>query len=334
MAPKTPTTSGNSYFNTFPPRERSVTAADQLTRTRNFEKGIGLLALGVAPSLIAPDALAARKRGQAKLKQYYADRLDEGPDVSALIKNRAALHRRLGLPDDTLSIPEYAIAFAATSNTIGVLAWFFLNVFESPELVERIRDEVEVATAVESSDAGRRTATVDISRLDKECPTLFACYRETLRLYADTVGNRRAMQDTTLRDPSTGREYLLRKGITVQWPARLPHALESVWGPDARSFRPDRWLEATSAKERKRRVAMIPFGGGKTLCPGRYFAQAENLGLVAAVALGFEVEGAAAPKGGVAYMGTAMKRPEDDWSPGVRLRRREGWENVTWEFKC
>lgn len=302
-------------------------------RPRAFEKGIGLLALGVAPSLLAPEALAARKKGQAKMRQYYIDRLDEGPEVSALMKNRAALHRRFGLPDDDLSIPEYSIAFAATSNTIMTLCWFFLNVFESPELVERIREEVEVVAAVEG-EPGSRKATVDISRLEKECPTLFACYRETLRFYSDTLGNRRVMEDTTLRDPATGREYLLRKGLNVQWPTRLPHAMSSVWGDDANVFRPDRWLEATSADEKKRRPAMIPFGGGKTLCPGRYFAQAENLGLVAAVALGFEVEGAGVPGAGVAYMGTAMKRPEGDWSPGVRLKRKEGWEDVTWEFKC
>lgn len=250
------------------------------------------------------------------------------------MKNRAALHRRLGLPDADFCMPEYSIAFAATSNTIATLCWFFLNVFESPERVERIREEVGVLTAVEG-EAGARRATVDISRLDKECPTLFACYRETLRLYSDTLGNRRVMEDTTLRDPATGREYLLRKGLNVQWPARLPHLMSSIWGPDAHLFRPDRWLdETTSADEKQRRAAMIPFGGGKTLCPGRYFAQAENLGLVAAVALGFVVEGAGAPGAGVAYMGTAMKRPEGDSSAGVKLRRREGWEDVTWDFKC
>ncbi|MBE3043584.1 cytochrome P450, partial [Candidatus Bathyarchaeota archaeon] len=211
-----------------------------------------------------------------------------------------------------MSLTEFVMPMAATTNTIPMLYWFFLNVFTRPELVAIIRDEVAAVTILETDGEGTRTAAdVDVSRLEKGCPTLFACYRETLRLYSDVVGNRRVMEDTTLRDPTSGAEYLLRKGINVQWAGRLTHALEPIWGDDVKEFKPERWIGATSADEKGRRGAMIPFGGGKTLCPGRYFAQAELLGFVAALALGFEVEveGGRAPEATVAYLGTAVKRP-------------------------
>ena len=248
--------------------------------------------------------------------------------MAAIIRNRAALHRSLGLADDSLSIIEYSMAFVATSNTIPTLYWFFLNVFASPDLVSRIRDEV---TAVTTLDDG--VATVDVPRLEKACPYLFAAYRESLRLYSDTLGNRRVMRDTTLR-AADGREYLLRAGVNVQWSARLAHHLQPVWGDDAARFRPERWLGTDSAEDKRRRGAMIPFGGGKTLCPGRYFAQAENLALVAALALGFEVEVGEVPEATVAYMGTAVKRPVGDRSPSLRIARRDGWEDVEWRFSC
>lgn len=270
---------------------------------------------------------------QDKLRPYYVDHLDEADDVSALIKNRVAIHRRLGIPDDQLSIMESSLTFAATANTIPALSWLFVNVFASGSFVSRIRDEVAPLTFVSTDDSGRRTATVDVSRLEKEAPMLFACYRESLRVYSDAVGNRRVMRDTTLTDPDTGREYLLRKGITVQWATRLPHALETVWGQDVAEFRPERWIDSGSSEEKKRRGAMIPFGGGKTLCPGRYFAQAETLGLVAALALGFEVEGVRVPDATVAYMGTAIKRPAAGKSEAIRIVRRAGWEDVEWSFK-
>lgn len=228
------------------------------------------------------------------------------------------------------------MVFAATSNTIAALSWFFLRVFADPDLVARIRSEVAAVTAVDSHpDTGRpTTATIDVTRLEKDCPTLFACYRECLRMYADAVGNRRVLRDTTLRDPVSGREYLLRKGTNVQWAARLLHHLEPAWGEDVREFRPERWLHPTSLEEKKRRAAMIPFGGGRHLCPGRFWAQAENLGVVAAVALGFEVQGAKVPESTVAYFTTAMKRPVGDRGPGIRITRRTGWEDTTWAYKC
>jgi cytochrome P450 len=80
---------------------------------------------------------------------------------------------------------------------------------------------------------------------------------------------------------------------------------------------------------------MIPFGGERHLCPGRNFALAEMLGLVGALALGFEVMGARPPDATDAYLGTAMRRPKwGDQDPSVRVTRREGWADVTWSFKC
>jgi cytochrome P450 len=191
---------------------------------------VGLLAVNIAPSLLAPKALAARNRAQAKLQPYYVNHLDEGDDVVALIKDRAAMNRRLGIPDDEISTIELSMPWVATTNTIPSLFWFFVHVFASPDLVARIRAEVETVTAVETDPVtGRRTAaTVDVTRFEKECLTLYACYREVLRLYSDTLGNRRVMADTTLRDPDSDREYLVLKGINVQWPTKIPHLLPSV----------------------------------------------------------------------------------------------------------
>ncbi|PKS08611.1 hypothetical protein jhhlp_004997 [Lomentospora prolificans] len=301
-----------------------------------FDKGVGLLALGIAQNILAPNALAARKRSQAKLAKFYEARLDEGDDVAAIIKNRAALERRLGIPPDEMANIEYSMAFVGTSNTIPTLIWFFLNVFASDDFVARIRAEVQqVATIETNPDTGKRTATIDITRLEKGCPTLFACYRETLRKYSDVLGNRRVMADTTLRDPTTGHEYLLRKGINVQWPAQVTHNLPSVWGEDTDAFRPERFIDTSSLDEKKRRGAMVPFGGGRNLCPGRYFAQAENLGFVSAVALGFDVEGVKVPPSGNAWLGTAVRRPDwSDISPSITIKRRPGWEDVSWGFKC
>lgn len=306
------------------------------THRREFDKGVGLLALGIAPTLLAPKSLAARARSQAKLTAYYEAHHDQADDVAAIIRDRAALERRHGIPDRELALIEYSMLFVSTTNTIPTLIWFFIHVFAHKDLAARIRAEVELVATVDTNpDTGRRTASIDISRLEKACPTLHATYRETLRKYSDVLGNRRVMADTTLRHPVTGREYLLKKGVNVQWAAQVTHGLDNVWGEGNDAFDPDRFVETSAVDEKKRRGAMIPFGGGRNLCPGRNFAQAENLGLVSAVALGFDVEGMEVPGATNAYMGTAVKRPEwGDVGPPIQLKRRPGWEDVTWEFKC
>jgi cytochrome P450 len=285
---------------------------------------------------VAPKALAGRNRVQAILKDYYVKHLDEGDDVAAIIKNRAAIERRCGVPDDEIGLIEFAMPWVGTTNTIPTLFWFFVHVFSEPAYVARIRDEVQALTTITAASDGKgRVADIDITRLEKDCPMLHACYREALRLYSDMFGNRRVMADTIVRDPSDGREYLLRKGVNVQWVSCIPHLLQEVWGPDARDFNPERFVETPAPEEKKRRGAMIPFGGGRNLCPGRGFALAENLGLISALALGYEIEGASVPGDVNAYMGTAMRRPVwGDKNPGVRIKRRAGWEDVTWKFSC
>ena len=296
-----------------------------------------MLAAAPAPNLFAPKALAARNQAQAKLRPFYVNHLDEGDDVSALMQDRAAMNRRLGIPDDEISIIEFSMPWVGTTNSVPTLFWLFAHVLTSPDLVARVRSEVQAVTAVTTDALGGRTAAaIDVAGLDKACPILLSCYRETLRLYSDQLGNRRVMADTTLRDPDSGHEYLLRKGVHVQWPSIVPHRLKSVWGADANEFRPDRFVDTPSAEEEKlRQGANIPFGGGRHLCPGRNFARAEILGMVGALALGFEVEGARVPAAADPYLGTAMQRPEwEGQNPGLRVTRRIGWEDVRWSFLC
>lgn len=70
--------------------------------------------------------------------------------------------------------------------------------------------------------------------------------------------------------------------------------------------------EADAKVARKRKQAFIPFGGGKHLCPGQHFAFAENLGFLAAVVLGFRLEGLKGEnvRVGSGKVNNALSRPE------------------------
>lgn len=296
------------------------------TASREFDKKTTVLMLGLAPSLLAPKAVAARNRIQAALHDYYLARHDEGPDVSALVKERAAIKRGMGARTIDLASSEMDIPWVTLINTVPALIWVFVHVFSQRDYAERARQEAFAATSRRAD-----SATVDVDELTKK-PFISACVQEALRLYDKFCGYRHIVEDTVLQD-ADGREYLLKKGSTAQWPHGVPHLDENIWGLDAGVFNPDRFIETPAEEEKRRRGALMPFGGGKHLCPGRRFAVAEIVCMVGAIALMFDVEGVRVPAA-KPTAGSAVAHPAwgAEIAPRVKFRRRDGWENVRLRF--
>lgn len=286
------------------------------------------MTLGIAPKLLVRKALAARSLVQSALREFYVAGLDRGPDVSAFVKSRAAAKRKLGVSAVDMAATEFDIPWVSVTNTIPSLVWLFLNIFSRPDYVERLRAEVLEVTTVTGG-----SATIDALKFEKKA-FMHACFQEIQRRYNDAGGNRQVMEDTVLRDVD-GREYLLKKGTNVQWFAGVTQLNGDIWGDDVEAFRPERFIEAPAEMEKKRRGAMIPFGGGKHLCPGRMFAVTEISAMVGALALAFDVEGAKLPPV-IQYpiRGTSMRRLgwEKGEEPRVKMKRRKGWEDVELRF--
>lgn len=239
------------------------------------------------------------------------------------------------------------MVFASTNNSVPLIFWIIVNVFARPGVVEKLRAEVqgvvdivpveEAQESVEKSGirsvSSRRQANVRASLLTDEarCPYLAAIQREVLRLCNTTTGFRHAMRDTTLPDGT-----LLRAGSTVHIPASISHRLPEAWGPaDPSQFEPARWFKTAGTPGLiKAPAAYFPFGGGKHLCPGRGFAYAENAGLLVTLVLGFTITGLTPetqPPCPIAnLMGEGVPKPRQ--TAQVRIKRREGWENVRWKL--
>lgn len=296
--------------------------------------------LGLVPSITARKCYDARTRLQAALTKYYDSDGDSHPEVAQIVKNRANVLRKSGLGKEA-GMFEVALLHVATSNTIPTLYWFVVNVFSRPDLVARLRDEL---APVAHFGANGGEVTLNIGSLEDQCPLLVRCYRETMRLSLQGMANRRVMEDTTITD-GRGASYLLKKGINVQMSVKVSHSLTEIWGPDAASFDPERFIVRSGKdhfeEEKLKKASFMPFGGGKHLCPGRNFAFAENMGFVASLVLGFDVvpldEDMMPTHNGpemapCLLTGTGVKPVRDGEGYGVRIRRREGWESVKWRY--
>ena len=293
-----------------------------------------------------PKAYKARQRLQSTMCKYYSDKHEiNDPTTSTLVFNRANALREHDFNGDEIGMLECILPVVATLNAVPTFYWMLLFVFDRPELVERLRTEVEAAGKV-TEHGTTKSVTFNIAEFDDKLPLLISCYREAMRLANQSVSIRRVMSDMTITS-STGQTYLLKKGVDLQLPAGVTHYESSIWGDDASSFDPDRFLPPTTRdktpagleNERQRKAGYFPFGGGRHLCPGRNFAFAEILGFMAVLVLGFEIEPTGMRFGEMKMAGPQLasgtvKPVNYGKGLGARIRRRAGWEGVEWKFEC
>lgn len=297
----------------------------------DFDDNVTILAYNIFPNLLARKSVAGRELLQKKLRPYYENAHYNDPDVSALMRNRATKC----LDEDggdigLLCKTEMNLAWASVTNTVPDLFWLICNVFSRPQTLERFRAEVLGMTTLTPDGKGGRLGVIDANALI-ERPFVAATYWEVHRVYNESLGNRRVMRDTTLLDPTDGREYKLVKGINLQWVVGAAHRDSTFWGADSDEFRPERWLEG---QEKAQSKSIFPFGGGRNLCPGKAFAISESLGILAVLAMAFDFEGIQVPRAKGPLLSAAMRRPIwGEVDPGMKMRKRREFEDVTWSFK-
>jgi cytochrome P450 len=137
---------------------------------------------------------------------------------------------------------------------------------QNPDEQEKLLRELD-----EAERAGKDTRSV--VRLE-------AVVKETLRLHpAKPLVRRRARLDTVLSDGT-----FVAAGTEVAMDLYSMARRESVWGPGAAEFRPQRWIDSTGGKLRPASTYKLnAFLGGPRACLGADMAVAEIKTVVAAV---------------------------------------------------
>lgn len=119
-----------------------------------------------------------------------------------------------------------------------------------------------------------------IQHLSKHCPLLDSTLRETLRVYTSSASVRLVLADTTINGK------VLLRGHKVMIPYRQLHENPTIWGPDAGSFDPHRFM---ANRALLRDASYRPFGGGATLCAGRFVAMAEVVSFIGTVLYRYDI---------------------------------------------
>jgi cytochrome P450 len=165
-------------------------------------------------------------------------------------------------------IDEGIVLIGAGSHTVAwaltVSAFYILS---NPTILRNLKEELR---------ANKTTADwLSLYQLEK-LPYLTAVIKEGLRLsYGASVRLPRSAPDTELRF----KDWVIPRGTSVSMSAVLQHENEAVF-PEARSFKPERWLEDTSGKLDK---YLVSFNAGSRMCLGINLAWAEMYLCLAAI---------------------------------------------------
>ena len=301
-----------------------------------FERGlIFLMAGGLASSLLARDALRARRELVSHFGRYFA--ASSADDASELIRARLAHSRSFSIPYSEMPCFELGNAFAILANTLPAAFWILFHVYSDARVLAEMREELERIVTSSSSPSGGTDKitlhTIDADAIKTSCPLLLSAFREVLRYHGTGASARLVLEDRLLDG-----KYLLKKGNTVLIPVGVQHTDPGAWGPDVHLFNHRRFVKDARAKTKDAReraqhlgahpaggVAFRGFGGGTVLCPGRHFASTEILVFAALMILRFDMR----PVGGAwpteptvrnSTMAGTIPSPDTDVEVEVELR--------------
>ncbi len=200
-----------------------------------------------------------KNRNPLKASQFHQDRL-------ALLSNNSEW-----LLDQDYGAFLMAFFWASLGNTIPAVFWSLLYILRDAKALETIKQEMDtylpnVPLNIDGNDSFVEDWTPE--QLDS-CVYLESAINETLRLVGAPFMTRKCIRQTqiVLQD---GRTIIVQPGETLAWFGGTTH-YDANWFPQPTKFVFDRFLN----KKAETVPGFMPFGGGKSICPGRFFAKYE-----------------------------------------------------------
>ncbi|MFZ3301361.1 MAG: cytochrome P450 [Microgenomates group bacterium] len=174
----------------------------------------------------------------------------EENDLLSLIVNRYSEHFSGEKLEEEAGHEVMDFLLAGHETTSNTLVWSLILLSQNPEFKDRIRK-------------------ADDTEANNLCRAVF---EEALRLYPPIwLTTRRASIDISL-ETQDGQNIVIKKGAYIAFPVYAIHHNTELWGVDANTFKPERFLN----HERPEKGSFIPFGLGTRSCIGSGFAYLEG----------------------------------------------------------
>jgi cytochrome P450 len=143
-----------------------------------------------------------------------------------------------------------SVLLAGKDTTAITMSWLVIMLNRAPEVEDKIHQELREVLPRLFSDPSFVPTMDDVGQL----VYLEAAMRESLRLNPVVPLNaKEANSDTTLCDGT-----VVKEGTRVYIPSYALGRMESVWGPDAAEYKPERWIEVDKSTGKYRRANYQP----------------------------------------------------------------------------
>ncbi|KAJ7350822.1 cytochrome P450 [Mycena albidolilacea] len=203
--------------------------------------------------------------------------------MSLLVKANASENEKTKLNEDELLSQMRTIIMAGHETTANSFSWAVLELARQPKIQSRLRSEIRSMERTVQARGSYEFTTSDIESM----PYLLAVVKEVLRFHPVSFNNFRqsAADDVlplfrplTLQSGEVITELPVPKGMKVIISIAAYNRNKDVFGHDADTFNPERWLDGSMRKAEAPVGAyanLLTFAGGLRTCIGWRFAVLE-----------------------------------------------------------
>ncbi|ORY47209.1 cytochrome P450 [Rhizoclosmatium globosum] len=214
-----------------------------------------------------------RDFGRSIIQEKQVEGGEKDNDLLSLLMRVKDDEGNLSSHDDLV---DYVLNFllAGRDTTAITLSWAVFLLHKNPATLEALLTEINSVL--------NRSCAPTYEQIRNEMPYTKAVFHETLRLYPSIPrGRKEAQKDILLPDGT-----FVEKGSFVGWSPYSMGRTEAIWGPDAKEFKPERWLKM----EKQPSPFNYPaFNAGPRICLGKGMAELEGVFVLVELMRQFEI---------------------------------------------
>ncbi|KAG8932687.1 Cytochrome P450 7B1 [Tulasnella sp. 417] len=230
-----------------------------------FDRGVWKVAL-MYPTWLCRPFLSARARVRQRIWEYM-----NKPHEAAcqLVQDREAIVRNADFSEHDLGVSLMTPYWPLMANVPWASLWLLILQIQRSEGLAPIIAELDAAgeawSAANPEFSGPYTDHLpEFFQSQPHIPLLTSTISETLRFTSDSYSMRGVLEDTLLSG------YTIKKGDTLVCLTRRVHRDENEF-EQAEEFVPTRFI-GKDGKGTETEYNYMPFGGGVSMCSGRFFA--------------------------------------------------------------
>jgi len=233
------------------------------------------------------DELLARNRREKEGKAL----MEEKSIIGLLIKAESA-DSSLTMSQEEILAQMNVLLLAGYETTSISLTWALIELCRKPEKQQKLRQELLHFVGIDPT----------LDQLSTGLPYLDAVVQEVLRLHPPVSETTRIAAEDDIMPfilpitTATGEQVsrlVISKGTIVTSPLRYMNRSEVFWGPNAKEFEPERWLEpdaCVGARDIQGYRHILTFSDGPRTCLGKSFALAEFKAILSVLIRSFTFE--------------------------------------------